>query len=92
MPALTDPELPARYLRWINRNVRRSTCEGECAEISLAMATAFPELLLVEGFYLHGPWTATHWWCVDNQGRIVDPTRYQFKDKGRGRYVPTEAS
>lgn len=30
----------------------------------------------------------SHWWCEDRMGRIVDPTRYQFADKGRGSYLP----
>jgi len=89
MPALMDVDLPAPYRLWINRHVRRSTCEGECAETTLAMVTALPELRRVQGFYFDGPWKTSHWWCVDDRARVIDPTRYQFRDKGRGTYLAT---
>lgn len=40
------------------------------------MVEAFPELKRVRGHY-HCPWLSKaqpHWWCVDPDGNIVDPT------------------
>ena len=92
MPALVDAELPPEILRWVRRHVRRRTCEGECERFARALAAQFSDsLTLTSGLYFPtGPvlWVVSHWWCEDHMGRIVDPTRYQFADKGRGSYLP----
>ena len=62
---------------------------GRCAEATLAMAAVFPELTRVRGHYLCWVWgEREHWWLVEPNGEIVDPTADQFPSKGGGVYVP----
>lgn len=54
---------------------------GKCKQAATKMAREFPELRVAAGF---AHWNAgreirdQHWWCVDTDGTIVDPTRAQF--------------
>ena len=52
----------------------RGMCQGACNEMLLV----FPELKKVRGHY-NG---ISHWWCVDPDGNIVDPTAKQFSPGG----------
>lgn len=56
---------------------------GQCQVESLAMQKVFPELAVVRGFVSvmvpGSPGRRGHWWCVDPDGNIVDPTRGQFE-------------
>lgn len=62
---------------------------GKCAEATLAMEERFPELTRTRGYYLDLFWgPREHWWLVDQQGRIVDPTCLQFPTRGTGEYQP----
>lgn len=72
----------AEYAAWIeafvsaqpNRFVR-----GKCAEATLAMIEAFPELRRAAGF-VHCTWGRDqHFWCVTPDGTVVDPTAEQFR-------------
>ena len=57
---------------------------GTCREATTAMVLAFPHLRRTVGMIVMKdapdgdirPWP--HWWCVDVDGTIVDPTRAQF--------------
>jgi len=75
------------YQTWMNKHVPADPT-GKCAEVTEAMAKAFPELRRVRGHYLGAgmrePWP--HWWLVDCSGAIVDPTAAQWPDQGRGMY------
>ncbi len=53
---------------------------GHCEHAAHQMAESFPELRVVRGHVLcPAPWGKRgHWWCVDADGQIVDPTRGQF--------------
>lgn len=83
-----NPQAVPRYSEWIASNVTGSGY-GQCAEVTLAMAAAFPELRRVRGHYYCFAWgERTHWWLVAPDGRIVDPTAGQFPSAGRGEYVP----
>jgi len=78
------------YEEWIVANVRGGGY-GKCKETCEAMAAAFSELKLVRGHYWCWSWgVRTHWWLVDPQGGIVDPTKMQFPSKGLGDYEPWE--
>lgn len=53
---------------------------GRCQQASREMKAAFPELEIVKG-HVHcpEPWGKRgHWWLVDPEGNIVDPTAAQF--------------
>ncbi len=79
------------YADWILENVTRSY--GTCAETTLAMVKAFPELIRVRGHYYDLVWgEREHWWCVAPNGDIVDPTASQFPTAGAGHYEASDES
>jgi len=75
-----------KYADWIQQNV--SETYGTCKEVTLEMAEAFPEeLKRVRGHYHCPIWgERAHWWLVDTNGGIVDPTACQFPSGGAGVY------
>jgi len=65
-----------RYLDRCGRNPR-----GRCSSATAEMIVVFPELTRVPGvIYYDGGWSSEHFWCVDYDGDIVDPTAAQFKN------------
>jgi hypothetical protein len=84
------PEPCARkpgYRAWIEANVPDPV--GACAEATLAMLGAFPDLKRVRGHYYCPAWgQREHWWLVTADGTIIDPTAHQFPSLGAGLYVP----
>lgn len=80
--------LDERYTEWISRHVS-SDPTGKCADITLSMAVAFPELRRVRGHYLclitrrEHP----HWWMETSKGQVIDPTASQFPSGGSGTYI-----
>jgi hypothetical protein len=80
-----------QYAAWIAANVTEAY--GRCREVAEAMAAAFPELVRVRGHYYCWAWgERTHWWLIDPEGQIVDPTAEQFPSKGHGVYTPWDES
>ena len=76
------------YKAWIRQNYPDyESAYGHCAEATEAMVRAFPELRRASGFY-HCPVIGerTHWWCVDPDGGVVDPTAKQFPSNGQFEY------
>lgn len=63
---------------------------GKCREMSEQLVAADPSLTLVRGHYFCPIWNSEepHWWCVKNDGTVVDPTAMQFPSKGMGVYTP----
>ena len=62
---------------------------GKCKEYAEELVRKDPTLQLVRGHYICPIWGAqAHWWCVDLDGKIVDPTARQFPSKGLGEYIP----
>lgn len=61
---------------------------GKCKEACEALADAHPDYRIVRGWY-DCPLSVRqeHWWCVDQDGTVVDPTRKQFLSKGVGEYI-----
>jgi hypothetical protein len=63
---------------------------GKCKEMSEALVAEDPTLTLVRGHYFCPIWNRDepHWWCVKQDGTIVDPTARQFPSAGGGIYTP----
>jgi hypothetical protein len=61
---------------------------GKCKELSEAAIEANPSLRLARGYYHCPVWRSreSHWWTVDPDGKIHDPTKDQFPSKGIGLY------
>lgn len=79
------------YQNWIEQNIQE--VYGKCAEATIEMAKAFPELKRVRGHYFCFAWgQREHWWLIDPDGAIVDPTATQFPSKGHGSYVEWDES
>lgn len=58
---------------------------GKCRELTEAAAAADTTLRVVRGFYHCPIWgKQAHWWAVNPDGAIVDPTVNQFPTKGVG--------
>ena len=77
----------AKYQEWIKN--QNSDVFGACKARTEEMVAAFPELKRVRGHYYDIVWgERMHWWCVDPDGNIIDPTARQFPTKGKGAYVP----
>jgi hypothetical protein len=79
-------KMKPEYERWIREHVYE--CEGNCKYYSYEMATAFPELKVTSGRYFRTEDSpAEHWWCVTENGEIIDPTASQFELDRDGRVV-----
>ena len=75
------------YKLWIKENV--SVAYGKCSKVTEMMVVEFPELKRVRGYYHCPIWgKREHWWLVDTEGEIVDPTVSQFPSGGFGEYEP----
>jgi len=73
------PKTKARaYQSWINKNVP-DRCLGKCRPRAHAMVRKFPELQVVGYAYDSN---TQHVYCVDSEGRHVDPTFHQFIYEG----------
>jgi len=84
--------MKTQYKDWIEKNVEGDG-HGKCAEVTLAMQSAFPELVRIRGHYHCISWgKREHWWLVDSSGEVVDPTANQFPTKGAGGYVEHDES
>lgn len=70
------------------------TYRGRCFELATKAAAQDPTLTLVRGYYFCPLWCTEeqHWWCVDAQGRVVDPSRLQFPSAGLGIYTPFDGT
>jgi len=65
-----------------------STFRGKCHEFCAELISKDPTLRLVRGHY-YCPISNSrdpHWWCIDVDGKIIDPTARQFPSKGFGEY------
>lgn len=79
------------YRQWIANNVVKPY--GMCDEFTRLMVVAFPELQRVRGHYMCPVWgMRAHWWLIDDDGCLVDPTAEQFPSLGTGTYIAWEES
>lgn len=75
------PEYDEWVHDWLfNNNALESGGYSRCREASEDMVKDFPSLTVVRGHvYCPHPWGKRgHWWCVEADGTIVDPTASQF--------------
>lgn len=78
MEQWTDTEYPTQQSAY-----------GQCADATQRMANVFPTLTRVRGHYHCPVWgMRAHWWLIDEDGTIVDPTSRQFPSAGLGVYEP----
>ena len=63
---------------------------GKCKEACEELVAKDPSLTMVRGHYWCPIWNSDepHWWCVDPEGNVVDPTKLQFPSVGAGYYTP----
>lgn len=69
-----------KYFDWIKNYSKNNNIEGKCAEVTNLMMMKFPELKRIRGHIkcvvdnnLH-----SHWWLIDKNNNIIDPTEKQF--------------
>jgi hypothetical protein len=62
---------------------------GKCKEAVDELVSKNPKLRAVRGHYWCPIWNSNeqHWWCVDADGTIIDPTAKQFPSAGLGEYT-----
>jgi len=64
-----------------------SKYRGKCKEYCEELCAKDPSLRLVRGWYDDILWgRQMHWWCVDANGVIIDPTVNQFPSQ-YGEYI-----
>ncbi len=68
------------YTRWIEVYFQKCKgfVRGKCGEATTLMVEAFPELRRAAGFVHCGWGRDQHFWCVDPDGEVIDPTAAQF--------------
>lgn len=81
------------HAEWIKQNYPGSGGYGNCKGATALMVEAFPDLRRARGHYYCPAWgPREHWWCVREDGEIVDPTAGQFPSKGHGHYEEWDSS
>ncbi len=77
---MADFKMEIECKKWIDANYpTKESALMKCAEATLEMCAAFPELVRVRGHVMVGCDLRPHWWCVDRCGQIIDPTEHQYK-------------
>jgi len=64
---------------WISKHYPTPEAANlKCAEATLAMCAAFPELIRIRGSAMVGIDFRPHWWCETPSGTVIDPTAHQW--------------
>lgn len=73
------------YTNWIAQHYPTAmSAARQCEQATLNIIRDFPELTRVRGLasvkepYGLPPTKTPHWWCVDKEGKIIDPTAHQY--------------
>lgn len=63
---------------------------GKCKQLSEEAIAKDPSLTLIRGHYYCPIWNSkeAHWWTIDKDGVINDPSKLQFPSAGLGEYIP----
>ena len=84
---MPEMKMKNKYRVWIANNIVQSL--GLCKVHCESMMLVFPELKIIRGHYFCALWgEREHWWLLDEDEIIVDPTAMQFPSKGEGVYIP----
>ena len=70
-----------KYNLWIENFIKEnSKTRGLCGIATEQMVKTFPDLKRVRGHVQDALITKPieHWWCIDYEGNIIDPTASQF--------------
>ena len=68
-----------QYQQWIETHYPTSKeAMGQCKKGCEQLKATFPELKITNGFVAIFGDYVTHWWCVTQDGTIIDPTAVQF--------------
>ena len=67
------------YQQWVNNWLRNNTPHLKCKEATEEMKITFPELKRIRGHVLTEYGERPHWWLVDENDNVIDPTSTQFK-------------
>lgn len=61
---------------------------GKCKELAEKECHKNNTLILIKGWYYCPIWNVKeqHWWCIDKDKNIIDPSKYQYPSKGQGIY------
>lgn len=85
VPSMKYGATDRRYDDWIAANVKDAY--GNCFKYCVSLQKAFPELRRIYGLYYCMTWgEREHFWCIDAENNVVDPTSEQFPSKGVGIY------
>lgn len=69
------------YNLWMEQfAIENYPIRGKCKEATDKMISKFPELRQIRGHVRHilSEKLSPHWWCIDQDNNIVDPTAAQF--------------
>jgi len=75
-------ESTLKYEKWIRNYISKNRVLGNCKSACYEIQDEFPELEVVAGWAItqsHGK--QEHFWCVDVEGEIVDPTHDQWGEE-----------
>lgn len=71
-----------KYQQWIAEWLKYNNPHNKCREAAEEMISIFPELQKVRGWVItpeYGEkYPRQHWWCIDKNNNIIDPTASQW--------------
>jgi hypothetical protein len=68
-----------KFNDWIKQNYpTKESAKLQCSEATNKMIQVFPEIERIRGYVYVGLNYVPHWWCVDINGNIIDPTAHQW--------------
>jgi hypothetical protein len=71
---------PSLLPKWMHDRNVGNPMYGHCYHSSATLKHYYPNLKLNKGLDWEGQW---HWWCVDEEGNIIDITSEQYTSIGK---------